>query len=191
MKFRTKYERNEVFTDPGDPIRIIYGAKYDKNHNLVVEEKSKENFYAYINSFADSVDINVLVARFINGDREALIQRAGAYIDISDMPTNLNDFIALSQSGNALWNTLDVATKEKFNNNVMEFVSQIGSKEWNEILNTSEAANKKEFSDERKKASKKMKDAIKPNSVYGDQTDVAVDDTPSEQPVQGGIYLNE
>lgn len=191
MKFRTKYDRNEVFTEPGSPIKNVYGAMYDKKHNLVVEKKGEENLYAYINSFADSVDINVLVTRFTNGDREALLQRAGAYIDISSMPTNLNDFISLSQSATALFDTLPVEVKNKFDNNVMEFVSMVGTKEWNEIMNTSQAEERKEMSDKKAAATKKNKEMIK-NTVYGDQT--AAEETPTapvDNAVQGGIYLNE
>lgn len=191
MKFRTKYERNEVFTDPGNPIKTVYGAKYDNKHNLVVEEKGKENFYAYINSFADSVDINVLVTRFTNGDREALLQRAGAYIDVSSMPTNLNDFIALSQSATALFDTLPVEVKQKFDNNVMEFVSMVGTKEWNEIMNTSEANERKIVSDQKKESTKKNKEMIKvSNTVYGDQDEPAPD-IPDNPKTEGGIYLSE
>lgn len=190
MLFRTKYERNRVISNPGSPIKKVYGAKYDAKHNLVVEPKGEENLYAFINSFADSVDLNVLVTRFVNGDREALLQRAGAYIDVSSMPTNLNDFINLSQSATALFDTLPVEVKQKFDNNVMEFVSMVGSKEWNEIMNTSQAAERKEISNQKKAATKKNKESVKvSNTVYGDQPELPVE--PIDDGVKGGIYLNE
>ena len=189
MKFRTKYDRNAVFAEPGSPVRTVYGAKYDNKHNLVVEKKAEENFYAYINSFADSVDINVLVTRFTNGDREALLQRAGAYIDVSSMPTNLNDFISLSQSATALFDTLPVEVKSKFDNNVMEFVSMVGTKEWNDIMDTSQAAERKKVSDKKKEAAEIMQQSIKPNSVYGDQPADPVPTTPVEDEPKSGIFL--
>lgn len=189
MEFRTKYQRNDIETNPGDPIRTVYGAKYDNKHNLIVEEKGKEDFYAFINSFADSVDINVLVTRFTNGDREALLQRAGAYIDVSSMPTNLNDFISLSQSATALFDTLPVEVKKKFDNNVMEFVSMVGTKEWNEIMDTSQVEERKKITDQQKAATKKNKESVKvSNSVYGDQPTEPVE--PVDEP-KGGIYLSE
>ena len=135
--FRTKYQRVQVNAVTGSPIRVVREAVYDKRKNITVVEKGKENLYAYINSFADSVDINVLLARYRNGEKDALLQRAGAYIDISSMPANINEFIDLSRSAQNLFNSLPVETKEKFNNNVMEFISTVGDPEWIEKMNES------------------------------------------------------
>lgn len=135
--FRTKYQRVQVNAETGSPIRVVREAVYDKRKNITVVEKGKENLYAYINSFADSVDINVLLARYRNGEKDALLQRAGAYIDISSMPTNINEFIDLSRSAQNLFDTLPIETKEKFNNNVMEFISTVGDPEWIEKMNES------------------------------------------------------
>lgn len=137
--FRTKYQRVVTVSEPGSPIRTVREAVYDKRKNITVVEKGKENFYAYINSFADSCDINVLLARYRNGEKDALLQRAGAYIDISSMPANINEFIDLSRSAENLFNTLPVETKEKFNNNVMEFISTVGDPEWIEKMKDSPA----------------------------------------------------
>lgn len=162
MAFRTKYDRKPINTNPGNGIRTVYGSKLDSKKNIVIEKKGEENLYAYINSFADSVDINVLLARFANGDREALLQRAGAYIDVASMPTNINDFIEYSRSAQALYDTLPAAVKEKFGNNVMQFISSVNDKEWNEIMNTSKAQINKEISDESRDAKKAYEAAIKP-----------------------------
>lgn len=170
--FRNKYERKVQTSEPGSGIRQVYAAEYDKQKNLKVVPKGKENLYAYINSFADSVNLHLLLARFQNGDKEALLQRAGAYIDISALPTNINEFIELSRNATNLFNTLPVEVKEKFNNNVVEFVSTIGDPDWNEKMSVSPADVKKDIVDTSKKALKKHKDAAKVqfnNSVYGDQ----------------------
>ena len=164
--FRTKYERVEKVSIPGNPIKDQLAGEYDKNKNIVVVPKGKINQYAYINSFADSVDIHVLLARFQNGDKEALLQRAGAYIDISALPTNINEFIELSRNAENLFNTLPVEVKEKFNNNVVEFISTVGDKEWIEKMNTSQAAEKVIVSDNSKKVSKKNKEASQ--IIYND-----------------------
>ena len=161
MEYRKKYERLEVKSNPGSPIRNIYGSKLDKNKNIIIEKKGEENLYAYINSFAESVDINVLLARFANGDKEALLQRAGAYIDIAAMPTNINEFLEYSRNAQALFDTLPIEIKQKFNNNVVEFISSIGNDEWNAIMNTSQQKIKNDFSNESKKVSKINKDNIK------------------------------
>lgn len=192
--FRTKYTKSDpVYTNAGSHEKIVYGSRLDMNHRLVVEPKGKENLYAYINSFADSVDINVLITRFTNGDKEALLQRAGAYIDVSSMPSNLHEFIALSDQVSSLFNTLPAAVKAKFDNNVLTFTSMFGTDEWNNIMNTSQADINKEASKASLEASKAHKAAIK-NSVYGELNpiDTPVPVTPVEEPkVEGGLYLNE
>lgn len=173
MKFRNKYERREVISQAGDPVKIQYAGEYDKNKNLVVVPKGKINLRSYINSFADSVDIHVLLARFQNGDKEALLQRAGAYIDISALPTNINEFIELSRNAENLFSTLPVEVKEKFNNNVVEFISTVGDPEWIKKMSTSEAAEKVIVSDAAKEVKKKnLKNA---KVTYGDEPVVPVD----------------
>lgn len=161
MKFRNKYDRLVVKAESGSPIRIVKEAVYDRNKNITVKPKGEENFYAYINSFSDSVDINVLLARFKAGDKEALLQRAGAYIDISSMPANINEFIELSRNAENLFSTLPVEVKEKFNNNVVEFVSTVGDPDWIEKMKTSPDEIQKRIVVDSKKTAKLNKEAAK------------------------------
>lgn len=161
MEFRTKYDRKEVKSEHGSPIKNVYSAKYDKEHNIVIEKKATENLYSYINSFADSVDINILLSRFVAGDKEALLRRAGSYIDLSNIPTNLNEFIEFQRSTENLFKTLPVEIKEKFNNNVMEFLSKVGEKDWLEIMDTSQYDIKKELSNMSKEVAEINKNAVK------------------------------
>lgn len=191
MNFRTKYERVVKETDAGSPFKIVRAGEYDKNHQIKVVEKGKENFYGYINSFADSVDIHVLLNRFKNGDKESLLQRAGAYIDISALPTNINEFIELSRNAESLFNSLPVEVKESFNNNVVEFISTIGDDSWNEKMRKSPALLQKEISDKSRDAKKAHLDSIKMNnSVYGDQIINTAPDA-ENQPVINPLTGNE
>lgn len=181
--FRNKYERKEVISNPGDPIKIVYEAEYDRHKNIVVKEKGKENLYAKINSFADSVDINVLISRFTHGDKEALLQRAGAYLDLSAMPTNINEFMDLSIQAENLFDKLPVQTKEKFGNNVQQFISTIGDPDWMEKMQGSADSLMREESNKSIKAAKTHKENVKKieNTVYGAQTE----ENPSVNPITG------
>lgn len=191
MDFRTKYERKVVETNPGDPIQIVKAGEYDKSHQIKVVEKGKKDLYAYINSFADSVNIHVLLARFKNGDTESLMQRAGAYIDISSLPTNINEFIELSRNAENLFNSLPVEVKESFNNNVVEFISTIGDDSWKEKMSKSPALLAKEASEKFKNATEAHKEAIQANTVYGDQVvNESVSDA-TTQPVVNPLTGNE
>ena len=185
-KFRIKYDNHKrVHCEPGSPIRIVYGSELDKNHNIVVKEKGTDNLYAYINSFADSVDINVLLARFTNGDQQALMQRAASYIDISSLPTNMNDFVQFSRSATSFFDTLPIEVKQKFDNNVLTFISMVGTKEWNEIMDTTAYAEKKAVEKKSAEISKKLKDEV--NHVPTVVPSVFDDgNIPVEPPKEGG-----
>lgn len=174
MEWRTKYDRVVRSNVPGDPIRIVKAGQLGKDKVLEVVEKGKEDFYAYINSFADSVNIHVLLARFKNGDKEALLHRAGSYIDISALPTNINEFIDLARNAEELFNSLPIETKRAFNNNVVEFISTIGDDSWKEKMAKSPAEIYRDQIDDFKDASQAHKDAVKmqKNTVYGDQAEI-------------------
>lgn len=184
MQFRTKYDRREVISNPGDPIRIIRAGEL-KNNVLTVVDKGKENLYAYINSFADSVNIHVLLNRFKNGDTESLMQRAGAYIDISALPSNINEFMQLARNAENLFNTLPIEVKNAFNNNVVEFISTIGDDSWKEKMAASPAQIYSEKNEEYKEIAKANKKAVKgfDNTVYGD--DYKVDPESNINPLTG------
>ena len=85
--FDTQYSpHNRISSNPGSPVKVLYGGKYDANGRVVLEKKGEENLYDYIQSFRDSVDLNVILARFTNGDVEALNKAQGFYADVTDFP---------------------------------------------------------------------------------------------------------
>ena len=165
MEFRTKYKRVENFSKPGTPIRYLYGTKLDKEKNLIIEKKGQENFYSYINSFADSVDINVLLARFSNGDKEALLQRAGHFLDVSQVPTNINEFMDYQRNMQAYFDTLPIQVKKQYDNNVLKFMSQVNEPNWIDILKNSTDDLNKEMANKAKEVSNAHKKNIKIDEV--------------------------
>lgn len=138
--FKKKYsgeEHQHYFSDPGSPIRMERAPKLDKYGNMVVVDKGPIDYAAYINSWRDDCDINILMARFTSGDKDALIQRVGAYMDVSKMPDNFNDMMNLTMSAQSVFDSLPTAAKEAFGNNVNNFLSNAGTKEWVELLSKS------------------------------------------------------
>lgn len=129
-QFRTKYTRIESKSETGSPIRAIYGSKLDKNNNVIVEKKGEESMYDYIQSFKDSVDINVVLQKFANGDDRALNQREAFFLDIADMPNNVNEFVEFTRNANALFDSLPVDIKESYGNNVYNFMESVATGEY-------------------------------------------------------------
>lgn len=189
MKFRTRYERIEKVSEVGSAIAPVRAGEI-KNNKLVVVDKAEKDLYSYINSHSDSVNIHVLLNRFKNGDTEALMQRAGAYIDISAMPANINEFMELARNAENLFNELPIEVKESFNNNVLEFISTVGDDSWKEKMSKSPAEIYQDINTENKEVAKAHKKAIKQfdNTVYGDdyKTEMAsTSPTPSVNPLTG------
>lgn len=138
--FKKKYsgeEHQHYFSASGSPIRMERAPKLDKYGNMVVVDKGPIDYAAYINSWRDDCDINILMARFTSGDKDALIQRVGAYMDVSKLPDNFNEMMNLTMSAQSVFDSLPTAAKEAFGNNVNNFLSNAGTKEWVELLSKS------------------------------------------------------
>ena len=88
--FDTQYTPHErIVANSGSPVKVLYRGKYDANGRVVLEKSGEENLYDYIQSFRDSVDLNVILARFSNGEVDALSKAQGFYADVTDFPKNM------------------------------------------------------------------------------------------------------
>ncbi len=134
MKIRNIYERISVKSCAGTPEKVIYGSKVLKNGRIATFEKGKENYYEYIQSFADSVDIEKTIQKFINGDVNALNQRKGEFIDCTQFPTNYAEVLNVINNATNLFNSLPIDDRAKFNFNLNEFIASIGSEKYNQVL---------------------------------------------------------
>lgn len=127
-------EPSRVFSNPGSPEKILYGSKYDEQGRLVLEEKGKENIYDFIQSFRDSVDIHVILARFQNGDTEALQKVQGFYGDFTEMPKNYAELLNTVNSGESFFNSLPVDVRSKFGHSFAEFMASVSDGSYLEKL---------------------------------------------------------
>lgn len=134
MKFRNTYERLVVKSCSGTPEKVIYGSQVLKNGRITTFEKGKDNFYEYIQSFAETVDINKTIQKFINGDVNALNQRKGEFIDCTQFPTNYAEVLNVINNATNLFNSLPIDDRAKFNFNLNEFITSIGTEKYNEVL---------------------------------------------------------
>lgn len=144
-----RFFKNDIFSEKGNPIKILYSPIVNDDGTITLVESGKENLDEYIASFKDSVDISVLIQRFVNGDMSALEKVRGSYGDYSDVPNSYAEFLQMQIDAERNFNALPVSIKEKFNNNVNEFIMSAGSKEWFnkvgvEIKNGKEEVEKKD-----------------------------------------------
>lgn len=126
--------RKRTYTEKGSPIKTIYGSTIDKNGNIIVKEKGKEDLYAYIQSFADSVDINVTLAKFANGDTTALNKKEGLFIDTTEFPKTYAEALNIINDSRNYFDTLSADVRSKFDNDINKFIATIGTNEWIEKM---------------------------------------------------------
>lgn len=126
--FRNKYEKHErVNADPGSPIKIEYQLRIIDNSEEIVET-GKSNLYEYIQSHADSVDITKILERCaLIQDYSMLNRMPTAFMDVTEMPGNLAEAYAQVQDAKNFFDRMPVEIKEKYQNNFVEFISDIGS----------------------------------------------------------------
>lgn len=134
--FKTQYsdDRLRKFTNAGDPVKITYAGRYDSNGRVVLEEVGKENLYDFIQSHKESVDINHILARFTNGETDALSKVQGFYGDVTGFPTNYAEALNHITAAEEMFKSLPVETRAKFNHSFSEFLSATGSAEFMEKL---------------------------------------------------------
>lgn len=138
----TQFRKPERFyTNHGSRIRKTYGASYDDKGRIVLEETGTENIYDYIQSFAESVDIHVLLKRFANGDTTALQQRMnGVYGDFTQFPTTYAEILNQVIAGENIFNDLPVETRAKFDHSYSQFLASIGTPEFFDALGVQKPA---------------------------------------------------
>lgn len=124
MKFRTSYTgavRTPCAT--GDGFEDVFAMKVDDFGNDTLEKVGKTNVYEQIQSYADSVDLHVLVARYKAGDVDALNIAESIYGDFYSAPASLLDAQRAITDMRSNFEKLPTDIKEKFDNNYNVFLA--------------------------------------------------------------------
>lgn len=135
-KWRTNQDRIRTETPVGSRFKFDYESVYnEKGVRSLVRKKNMVNIYDMIQAYRPSCDLKYLIARFKQvGDPSILNQREGFYGDMEVMPKTYTEMLQFINTAEENFNELPSEIKEKFNNNVEEFIAQFGSKEFIEIL---------------------------------------------------------
>lgn len=133
-RFRTQYDRERIYSRVGDPVHILYEAKFDSSGHYDLVESGRENTYDFIQSHKDSVDIHLILKRFANGDTAALSRKQGMYGDFTQMPTSFADMLNKVNAAESYFNSLDAETRSKFDDSFGIFMASIGSDDFMDKL---------------------------------------------------------
>jgi len=142
IEFQTQYSRRfdspvRFRTATGSREAVTYEPVYDRKGVWHLAETGKENRYLDIQSYAASCDINVIMARYRNGETDVLQQIQGTYGDFSNVPTNYADLMNAKLQAEHLFMSLSADVREKYNNSVEQFMAEIGTREGMEKLGIS------------------------------------------------------
>lgn len=118
----------------GERVVIEYQPVYDSRGVWHLEPSGKTDRYLEIQSYADSCDINTIMARYRNGETDVLQQVQGTYGDFSNIPTNYAELMNAKLEAERLFMSLAADVREKYNNSVEQFMAEIGTKEGLEKL---------------------------------------------------------
>ncbi|MEM3862041.1 MAG: hypothetical protein QW203_06145 [Thermoplasmatales archaeon] len=128
MQFENQFRDHKRFlTGVGSREKITYEARYNPKGQLELHEKGKEDWYGYIQSHKDSVDIHVLLERFQRGDVDVLNRVQGFYGDITGYPSTFADALNIVRSGQEFFDSLPVEERAKYNHNFSEFLASFDS----------------------------------------------------------------
>ena len=126
--FRNQFTPHERFLSaPGDPVKVTYSSKWSENGQITLVESGSINIYDEIQSHRDSVDINVLLAKYAKtGDISILNKATTQFMDVAGLPTSIVGFYNLVEEGRRLYDGLPVDEKSKYNNSFENWIFQYG-----------------------------------------------------------------
>lgn len=144
--FVTRYnarERELPFANPGERFVKTYQPNMGADGVLDLIEAEPFDLYESIQSHADSVDINLIISRFINGDVSVLNRREPMYFDATEMPKTYAEMYQKVIDAHNYFEQLPLEVREKFGHSPETFFALIGTDEWNDnmkdYLNPSES----------------------------------------------------
>ncbi len=123
-KFPTLFDKHDrVFSNVGNPLKKIYKPVIGADGVVDLVEAGEESLYDFIQSWKDSVDINVILARYVNGDVDALSKVQGAYGDFTQFPTTYAEMLNRVIQGKHMFESLPLEIREKYNHDFGQFLA--------------------------------------------------------------------
>lgn len=120
----TQYDdRARVYTNPGNPIKQLYTGSYNDRGQVELKEDGVEDLYSFIQSFAESTDIHVILKRYQNGEVDVLEKVQGFYGDITEMPQTYAEALQRIADSEKVFMSLPVDVRAKFGHSFSEFLA--------------------------------------------------------------------
>lgn len=138
MEFTTQFQRKSdcrILSEPGSGMKDTFKMHVDENGKRELKKNGEYNLYAEIQSYKDSVSIDYILARFVNGDDSALSRVQGIYGDFTDMPKTMAELQQRVIDAEDLFNNLPLDIRSQYNYSASEFFAQLDSEKTKNIFN--------------------------------------------------------
>lgn len=129
LKFRTPYAPGDrrYCNTTGNGMRATYHHSINKDGQTILVRGEDLDQDKEIQLAAKNRSIRDLYNRFVNGDPTALGVDVASYPDLTAAPSNLFEAQNLLIKANELFGSLSPQDKQRYNNNVNEFLSAVNN----------------------------------------------------------------
>lgn len=142
LPFRTPYgEHERVHCPSGTGIETEWGYVIDNYGRKILEATGERNIYAEIQMHLEETKIENILNRAMAGDTSGLAAN-GTYMDTTILPNNLIEARRQMQQLENTWAVIPQDIKNKYNNNLEEFIGAAGSDQWMVDMGLMEAGEK-------------------------------------------------
>ena len=148
-------KKEEFYSSVGSKYFTPIEYKYSEDDKCFIPAFGKPiNRYEMIQASKPATDINIIVKRAIAGDLSGLNVRVPNYVDISNVPDNLNDLHAFNNMSIDSFKKLDPKIQKLFNNNVDNFIEAINNGSYQQIISNAISNERKVDNYEKKESDK-------------------------------------
>lgn len=124
IKFRTMYDDfDRVPSVAGNTEETEYAPVIGDDGVLSLESIGNVDIRAMIDSYRESCDLNVILARYANGDVSALSASQGSYFDAVNMPKTYAEMLNTVMTAENEFLKLPLNVRERFDNSFQKWLS--------------------------------------------------------------------
>lgn len=129
-----KQEITKFVTPAGSREKPVFSSKVKDDGEIELIETGKEDWYGYIQSFKDSVDIHLILKAATLGDTSGLQRVQGFYADVTSVPKNNAEVLQMFIDAQNNFDSLPIEIKQKFDNDFNKFFATMETQEWFEKM---------------------------------------------------------
>lgn len=140
--FATQFTRQgeRQLSNVGSGMKDIYKMHVDDDGKRELCKSGQYNLYAEIQSYKDSVSIDYILSRFVNGDETALSRAQGIYGDFTEMPKTMAELQQRIIDAEDLFYQLPLDIRAQYNHSPSEFYAQLDSEKTKNIFKVDDKA---------------------------------------------------